>query len=767
MRSYEHTILERAVTLHGQGAAAQAAALYREILQTNPRHIDALHLLGVTETQLGRARQGMALICESLQINPDQPVAIANRGNALLASNRPEEALADYDRALGLLPDYALAHLGRGNALFALGRVLEALTSLDRTLHFVPEFVDALNARGNALMKLGRLAEAVASYDRALLQNPAHVHSLVNRSAARTELEMYGAALADGERAIALAPRFPEGHFARGHALLMLKRAGEALKSFDRVLDLSPDHAEAFTGRGQALADLHQTDAAIAAYDEALRLNPGLAAALFSRSLALSSQSRFEEAVASFRRLMRIEPGYPHTLGHCLHAQLQICDWTDYGEAVGKIVAAVEQGGQAEFAGPFLALTDSPGAQLRWARRLAERHRAKEPPLWNGEVYAHDRIRVAYVSADFLEHPTSYLLAGVLERHDRERFETIGVSLRSDASSPMARRVRAALERVIDVGSRRDEEIARLMRDLEVDIAVDLMGYTAENRTNVFAYRPAPVQVNYLGFPATLGVPDIDYILADAFMIPEENRSDYSEQAVYLPECYQANDDRKLVAAGELTRLDMGLPASGFIWCSFHSTYKLTPSMFDVWARLLLAVPGSVLWMVGDKPAIERNLRREALARGVDPGRLIFARRLPYPTHLSRLRLADLCLDTLPYNGGATSSDALWAGVPIVTCAGRSYAARMSASLLRTLELPELVTHSLGDYERVALQLAQAPDRLAGLRDRLARNVATGPLFDAARFCRHLEAAFTAMVERSRRGEPAASMKIPAFSRVS
>lgn len=764
MQSHEDMKLERAVTLHGQGAAAQAAVLYREILQSNPRHADALHLLGVTETQLGRARQGMALIGESLAINPDQPVAIANRGNALLASNQPGAALVDYDRALVLLPAYGLAHFGRGNALLALGKPSEALASIERALRFMPDFVEALNTQGNALRKLGRHDEAIASYDRALRLQPSHAHSLVNRSAANAELERYAAALQDGERAIEINTRFAEAHFARGRALLKLSRSADALDSFDRALSLSPYHPEILSGRGDALIELKQLDAAIAAYDRALELRPDFAAALFGRALALASQSRFEEALAFFQQLERVDPSYPHALGARLNTQLQLCDWTDYGRAAAEVVAAA---GKTDFGVPFPALDDSPGAQLRWACLLAEKHPAREPRFWAGETYTHDRIRVAYVSADFLEHPTSYLMAGVFEKHDRRRIETIAISLREDEHSPMARRVRTAFERVIAVGSRTDAEIARLMRELEVDIAVDLMGYTAEHRRNIFTFRPAPVQVNYLGFPATMGAPDIDYIIADEFIIPEESRAHYSEQVVYLPECFQANDDRKPIASPAPTRLDMGLPATGFVWGSFHSIYKLTPSMFDIWSRLLLAVPGSVLWLVGDNAVVEANLRREALARGLEPARLVFARRMAYPQHLARLRLVDLCLDTLPYNGGATSSDVLWAGVPMVTCAGRSFAARMSGSLLRTLGLPELVTHSLQDYELTALELARAPARLDELRARLAGNRTTGTLFDTERFCRHLEAAFTAMTERCRRNEPPASIKIPGAARLS
>jgi predicted O-linked N-acetylglucosamine transferase (SPINDLY family) len=421
----------------------------------------------------------------------------------------------------------------------------------------------------------------------------------------------------------------------------------------------------------------------------------------------------------------------------------------------------VERGVRIDFLGGlFLAVSDSPRLQLRWARQLVDAYRPRKASLWTGERYAHERIRVAYVSADFLEHPTSYLMAGLFEKHDRERFETIGISLRNDEHSPMARRVRAAFEHFVVAGDSSDEEIARQIRELEVDVAVDLMGYTALNRTEIFAHRPAPVQVNYLGFPGTMGTVDMDYIIADEFLIPSESRGDYAEQVVYLPECFQANDyQRRKVEIP--SRSSAGLPAVGFVWCALLSSYKINPPVFGVWARLLRAVPDSVLWLVGGNRAVERNLCTEAHARGVDPGRLVFAQRLAYAEHLARLPLADLCLDTFPYNGGATTSDALRAGVPVVTCAGRSFAARMSGSLLRALRIPELIADSLEQYQEIALALARAPQRLAELRAGLAANATASPLFQTDRARRHLEAAFTQMVERSRRFEPPAILRIP------
>jgi predicted O-linked N-acetylglucosamine transferase (SPINDLY family) len=690
------TKLKQAVELHGQGAPERAAVLYADILQTEPNHPDALHLMGVTETQAGRAESGLALIARSIALNPNQPVAIANLGNAYLALNRPAEALASYDRALHLAPDYPLAVLGRGNALAALGNPREALQAYDRALE--------------------------------------------------------------------LAPKLAQAHLGSATALLGLGEHAQAMRSIDRALESRPNYAQAFLKRGHVLLDLGDAAGAVAAYERAIALDGSLEEAWFNRGLALSMLARFGDAAQSLREVLQIDPRHPYARGARLHAQLQIAHWADHAAAALAISESIERGERADFPFSFLAICDSPQRQ----RKCSEQFAALQPaaaPLHSGECGRRERIRVAYVSADFLEHPTSYLLAGVFERHDRRRFETIGVSLREDPGSPTARRVRGAFDRYIAADARSPEGLARLIRDLDVDVAVDLMGYTGEHRAALFAHRPAPVQVNYLGFPGTTGSPHIDYLIADEFLIPEDRRGDYSECIAYLPECFQGNDDRRDGGALPITRGEAGLGAADFVFASFHSTYKLNPPLFDVWARLLQAVPGAVLWLLGDKPEAVANLQREALDRGLDPDRLVFAQPEPYPRHLARLRLADLCLDTYPFNGGATTSDALWAGVPVVTCAGASYAARMSGSLLCALGLSSLVASSLERYEELALRLARDASRLKDLRAVLERQKHAGPVFDTERFCRHLEAAFTSMVDRRRSGLPPATFRVSPIPR--
>jgi predicted O-linked N-acetylglucosamine transferase (SPINDLY family) len=382
------------------------------------------------------------------------------------------------------------------------------------------------------------------------------------------------------------------------------------------------------------------------------------------------------------------------------------------------------------------------------------------PPLWRGERYAHERIRVAYLTADFRPHPVAFLIAGVFEQHDKSRFETIGVSFGAWGESEIRTRIRGAFEHFHDVRNASDGEVAALLRKMEVDVAVDLMGFTEGCRPAILKQRPAPLQVNFLGFPGTMGAEHMDYILADRVLIPAEEQRFYAEKVVYLPDTYQANDSKRRVAEHTPTRAEAGLPDAGFVFCCFNNNYKITPETFDIWMRLLVGVEGSVLWLLEDNSVAASNLRAQAQGRGVDPGRLIFASRTTPAEHLARQRLADLFLDTSPYTAHTTCSDALWVGLPVVTFTGPTFAARVASSLLEAAGMSELVAASPQEYERLALHLARDRDTLSQAKEKLARNRDSCALFDTARFTRHLEAAFVRMVERRRAGLPPESFAV-------
>jgi protein O-GlcNAc transferase len=409
---------------------------------------------------------------------------------------------------------------------------------------------------------------------------------------------------------------------------------------------------------------------------------------------------------------------------------------------------------------PLLALSSTPGDQLQCAKRDAADH-PTFAKLWRGEVYSHERIRIGYVSANLHEHPVAYLAAGLFERHDRSRFEVTAISLGPDRDSDLRRRLKAAFEHFIDAGSQSDQEIAELIQRREIDIVVDLNGFTSGCRPGIFARRPAPIQVNYLGYAGTMGADGFDYILADRTVIPDGQFEFYSEKVAWLPDCFMVNDDRRLISGATPTRSECGLPETAFVFCCFNNAYKIAPETFDVWMRLLAAVDDSVIWLSELNPTAMANLRREAENRGVSQERLIFAARAPaMEDHLARQRQADLFLDTLPYNAHSTASDALWAGLPVLTCLGATFAGRVAGSLLNAIGLPELVTSSLDKYEALAIKLARDPALLASIKTKLATNRDTHPLFNSARFTRHIEAAYTTMVERSRRRQPPESFAV-------
>jgi predicted O-linked N-acetylglucosamine transferase (SPINDLY family) len=746
--------LKRALECQQAGDVEGAEALYQWILGSYPRHFDALHHLGILKARSGLVQEALQFFSEALRVNPHSAEAHLNLGHALAEAGRAEDAIASYDRALASRPQFAEALYGQGNALQRLGRHEEALARYDRALAIAPGRPEILANRGNTLHDLKRYDEALASYDRALAVMPGAALLHINRANSLRELKRPEDALASLDRALAIAPEDVDALNNRGNILLDLRRYADALGSFDRAMARSPGDAVVHYNHGYALQLLKRYEAALASYEMALAIDPRLADALYGRGHVQYKLERYEEAVASFEKALAISPEFEFGPGTLADARMRCCEWGARSDEVKQLVTDVRAGRTSAPPFTFLRMSDSPQDQLSCSRIWV---RDKSPvlptPLWSGERYRHDRIRLAYLSADFRVHPTSFLIAGMLEQHDRGRFETIALSFGDDDQSGIRNRVKGAVEHFIDVRDKGDSEAARLMRELEVDIAVDLMGHTQYSRLGILALRPAPVQVNYLGYPGTMGADFIDYILADRLVIPEEHRASYTEKVVYLPDTYQVNDSRRAIADQTLSRASAGLPEEGFVFCSFNGSDKINPVIFDLWMRLLGDIEGSVLWLLESNSAAARNLRKEAAARGVAPGRLVFAPFVKLDDHLARHRLADLFLDTLPYNAHTTASDALWAGLPVLTCLGTAFPGRVAASLLNAIGLNELVTHSLAEYESLALRLARNPGHLADMKSKLSVNRSTFPLFDTDRFRRHIEAAYTTMWERYQRGE--------------
>jgi len=602
----------------------------------------------------------------------------------------------------------------------------------------------------------GNLAEAARLYCALLRADPRNFQALYFLGFLYIQEGRFDEAERLIGQAIRINPNSPDAFYNRGCALQNLQRHDNALAAFDKALALKPDYDEALTNRGATLLALKRHAEALANFDRALALKPRDPEALSNRATACFEITRYAEAAADYAKLLAVAPDFPYGIGNLALARAYCCDWRFFAQERARISADIRLGKAVLPPHGATLLLDDPEDQLRCARRwTADRCPPAAVALWRGERYSHEKIRIAYISADFSAHATAFLLAGVFEQHDRNRFEITLVSLGPDDGSEMRVRLMRGCDRFVDTARKSDLDTATLLRNLEIDIAVDLKGFTQDARPGIFAHRPAPVQVNYLGHPGTMGADYIDYILADPIVIPPEQQTFFSEKVVYLPETYQANDSQRRISERAPARKEAGLPQDGFVFCSFNNSFKITPAMFDVWMRLLQAVEGSVLWLLEDNATAVANLQREAEARGVDDSRLLFAARQSPENHLARQSLADLFLDTLPCNAHTTASDALWAGLPLITCIGSSFAGRVAASLLHAIGLPELIAPSLECYEAMALRFARDPAALAQVREKLAENRETHALFDTVRFTRNLEGAFTEMWERYQRGEPA------------
>jgi protein O-GlcNAc transferase len=561
------------------------------------------------------------------------------------------------------------------------------------------------------------------------------------------------------QRAIALRPGFALPRVLWGQLLLQRGQSADALESFRRAAEEDPQCAEAHLSLGTALVLSGAARRAVSSYDEAIAVAPGEFRAHLLRGWALRECGCLDEAVASLETALRLQPDVPQALAEALLCYAWICDWGGVErmlQALRQIPGAV----QSVEPSTLIAFSDDPSEQLLAASSQAARIAGSSRPMPPPPRYDHGRIRIAYVSRDFFAHATSFLMAELFELHDRSEFSVLGVSFTKDDGSAVRRRIAQACDQFVTLRDEPDHEIARWLREREVDIAVDLKGLTGFARPGIFALRPAPVQVSYLGHPGTLGASFIDYLIADEFLIPPASQAFYNEKIAYLPDSYQVNDRKRAVSQHTPTRAGAGLPADGLVFCCFNNNWKITAPVFDVWMRLLAAVEGSVLWLLGDNRWAVENLRRAALARGVAPKRLIFADRAPNDVHLARHRLADLFLDTLPCNAHTTASDSLWSGVPIVTCAGRSFPARVAGSLLGAVGLKGLVTSSLEEYAALALALARDRERLRSLQAHLSHERERLPLFDAPRFCRHLEQAYRQMWRTHREGMPAATFHV-------
>jgi predicted O-linked N-acetylglucosamine transferase (SPINDLY family) len=756
-------LLQAALAAWQSGDPDQTETLCRQVLAAIPEDENALHLMGLVWQVRGKHSRSASFLERARSANPDNPFIHYNLGVTMQELGQSLAAERCYRRALELKPDLVPASHNLARLLLADGRPAEAESACRAAIAAKPDMADTHLVLGNVLKEMLRWDEAADCYQRAIRLRPDYAEGQFNLGVALQALERH-------DEAIIAFTHFLRSH-GKEHPVALnkiglsqrrLRRLADAVESFSRAVQANPGFAGAWNNLGMTFDDLKRHEAAKQAFAKALEAKPDFAEAAYGLGCVLDKQGMHEEALRCCLAATGINPDLPHAATRILKLKMALCDWPDLDAACSAAIRDIERRTYEGFPFDVLYVPDTRPPHHLYAGRFATAtvmenvsHRLPEVPANPRPI---GRLRMGYVSSDLREHAVAQLTASLFELHDRNRFEVFAYSSGPDDGSEMRQRLQRAFDHFIDIRELSHEQAARRIRDDAIDILVDLNGYTRDACTEIFAMRPAPIQVNWLGYPGTMGADFMDYIVVDPFVVPPEQAPYYTEKLAYLPDTYLPND-RKRAIGSPPTRAEVGLPEQGFVFCCFNNAYKITPDVFEIWCGLLDEVAGAVLWLsVG--PEAQANLRREAEARGIDPERLIFASRVPsMADHLARLSLADLFLDTLPYNAHTTAPDALWAGVPVVTCAGETFPSRVAGSLLRAVGLPELVTERLDQYRDLALRLATHPDELRAIQQRLAENRLTTPLFDSERFTRNLEALYRRMWARHEQGLPPAMLE--------
>ena len=678
----------------GDGKIELALPFFKTALEANPSNVQFWYSHIVALIKLEKLIDAKVLL--------DQAKSKGIKGADF---DQLEQRLSDTNKALSTKPDYAAVYNNMGLTLQEQGKLEEAIEAYKKALSIKPKNAEGYYNMGIVLQQQSNLKEAIEAYNKAL----------------------------------SIKPDYAEAYNNMGNALQQQGNLEEAIKAYSKALSIKSDYTEAYYNMGIAFKSQNKLEEAVKAYSKALVIKPDYADAYNNMGIVLQDQGKPEEAIKAYSKALSIKPDYEAARTQKLNQQALICNWDSIAKDVNLIP---ELGTSEKHVPPFalLSLEDAPERHLIRSKRYAKaKYLQKALPPKARPSKKPKRIRIGYFSTDFKEHPVAYLIAKVLEQHNRDQFEIFGYSIYGSSSCIMRQRLKKSFDSFTDVQSMSDRDIALQARQDKIDIAVDLNGYTQYARTGIFAYRAAPIQISYLGYPGSMGAEFIDYIVADQHLIPAENQKHFSEKQIYLPNTYMPTDDSRELSQKPMNRSDIGLPDDAFVFCCFNNNYKISPNEFDIWMRLLNKVENSVLWLRHSNQFSHINMRNEAQTRNVDPSRLVFADKIPMDEHLARQRLADLFVDTFAFNAHTTAAEALWAGLPVVTKVGLGFAARVAGSLLNEIGLPELITQNEKEYEALILELATNPTKLRKIKEKLATNRLTQPLFNTELYTKHLE----------------------------
>jgi len=710
-----HSNLVRAFDLLKKNDFANAKLIYENILSVDKKNFDALFFLGVILIKFKNYKKARELLEQVVLIKPNFADAYNNIGICLEKLNDLDGAIKNYNLAINNRPNFAEAH----------------------------------NNIGVVFQKLRNFDQAILQYKKAISYKNLYLDAYINLANLFKETKQFEEAIKNFDLAINLNPNLAEVYNNKGNALKEIRKFEEAIKNYDLAINLNPNLAEVYNNKGNALKEIRKFEEAIKNYDLAINLNPNFAEAYFNTATTLQDIKNFEKAVLYFEKALLLDKEIPFCKGYLLHAKMLCCNWSGLNELYKEIYNDVEKNRYSATPFGYQAICDDE-SNLQKCAQLYSNKRFPEIKnnLFSKKVSKNKKIKIGYLCGEFREQATSILMTEVWEKHNKEDFEIIAFDSGWDDKSVRRNRIINAFDKFIDISKVSDLDAAKIIYKEQIDILINLNGFFGTGRPVVFSYRPAGIQINYLGFPGTIGSKYIDYILCDQTVVPLESKKFYNEKIIYLPDSYQANDTKRNISDKKFLREELSLPNESFVFCCFNNNYKITPNMFDVWARLLKKIDNSVLWLIEGNSEATENLKKEVKIRNIDASRLIFAKRMKLEDHLARHKNADLFLDTLPYNAHTTASDSLWAGLPVLTCLGKAFPGRVAASLLRSLDLPELITYSENEYISKAEELALNKEKLTLIKNKLDINKFSQPLFNTELFCRSLESAFKIIFEK-------------------
>ena len=745
------TILELGIAYAKANKLAEASTIFYCLLNSKNDDVRIPYNLGLILSLRGMHQLALEAYDLALKIQPRDVATLVNKGATLNDIKKHTLALEVLENAIKISPNIPEAWSNKGIALCNLNLFKESISAYNEAIKLNPDYHEAWSNKSVPLNKLNRPLEAFDACDKALKLNPDYAEGWSNKGITLHKLKRYDEALIDYDKALSLKPDYAEGWSNKGITLHKLKRYDEALIDYGKALSLKPDYAEGWSNKAVSFHELKRYDEALIHYDKALSLKPDYVEGWSNKGMTFQELERWDEAIACYSHAIRIKPNYDYLLGNLVHAKMKICSWDNLVTLQEDLIKKINANSKSSLPFPILSLTDSPAITQQCTKIYVDDEYPSNPIL--GPIPKRCRskkIRLGYFSADFGDHPVSYLTVELFENHDQEQFEVFAFSLKNRTQDPFFHRIKNAFDQIIDVTNKSDQEVAQLARELQIDIAVNLGGFTQDERTGIFAYRAAPIQINWLGYAGTSAAEYFDYLIADQITIPKSNQQYYTEKVLYIPHTYMVDDSRRVASSRVFTKSECGLPQDAFIFCCFNAGYKFNPSLLDTWSRILLSVKNSVLWISENNLSFKTNLTTEFSKRGISPDRIIYAQKeMLMADHLARHTLADLFLDTHPYNAHSTAIDSLKAGLPIITYLGQSFASRVAASLLTAIGLPELITATPKDYEELAIDLATNPPKLAAIRNKLMANRFTCPLFNAPLFAKNIEAIYTQIMEHN------------------